>query len=65
MSITNLFNVVDGAGFCGGILIYCSIIALVGSALLLFIYFWRTGKLDMDESPKWLMMDDASDRSED
>jgi|GEM_PF-3532182 len=61
---STLFSVVDGAGFCGGIFIYCMIFALVGSSLLLFIYFWYKDKLDMDESPKWAMMEQEKSEKE-
>lgn len=57
MSDDNLFNVIDAAGFCGGIFIYSMIFALVGSSFVLFLYFWHKGRLDMDEEIKHQMMD--------
>ncbi len=46
----------DGGGVIGHILHYAFILFLTGSALLVFIYFWRKGRLDMDEGPKHQMM---------
>lgn len=48
----------DGGGITGEVLHYGFIIALSGSALLAFIYFWSKGRLDLDEEPKYQMMDD-------
>lgn len=47
---------VDGAGIYGTILHYALVIAFVGSAFLVFLYCWYTGKLNMDEEPKYQMM---------
>ncbi len=49
-------SMIDGAGAYGGILSYGLTIAVVGSALLIFIRLWFTGKLDLDEEPKIQMM---------
>jgi len=46
----------EASGFSGGILHYALIIAIVGSAFLLFLNFWMRGRLDMDEEPKFQMM---------
>lgn len=48
----------DGSGIYGGIFHYGMIMALMGSALLAFIYFWRKKRLDFDEEPKLQMMRD-------
>ena len=48
----------DSSGVLGGILHYALVFALVGAALLAFLYFWRKGRLDMDEEPKFQMMRD-------
>ena len=40
------------------------VLAFVGSALLVFIYLWRKGRLDMDEEPKFQMMKDDESLSE-
>lgn len=45
-------------GACGNFVHYALILALVGSAFLIFLYLWRKGKLDMDEEPKIQMMKD-------
>lgn len=47
---------IDGAGAYGGILSYSLTIAVVGSAFLIFIKLWFTGRLDLDEEPKMQMM---------
>ena len=47
---------IDGAGVYGGLLHYSLVIALVGSALLIFLYLLKKGRLDMDEEPKIQMM---------
>jgi hypothetical protein len=54
---------IDDSGLYGSLLHYGFIIALVGSAFLLFLYFWQKGRLDMDEEPKWQMMNEG-DRNE-
>ncbi len=46
----------DGIGVYGYIFHYALLFALVGSTLLIFIYLWRKGRLDMDESAKEQMM---------
>lgn len=46
----------DGAGAYGSILNYSLTIAVVGSAMFIFIYLWKKGRLDMDEEPKIQMM---------
>ena len=48
--------VLDGGGECGTFVHYAFIVALVGSAFLIFLYLWEKGKLDMDEEPKHRMM---------
>ena len=47
---------IDGAGIYGGLLHYSLVIALVGSAFLIFLYLLKKGRLDMDEEPKMQMM---------
>lgn len=46
----------DETGAMGGLLHYAFAFALMGSAFLVFLTRWRSGKLDMDEEPKWQMM---------
>jgi hypothetical protein len=53
--------VLDGNGECGSLAHYAFIIALVGSAFLIFLYLWKKGKLDMDEEPKLRMMKDEKE----
>lgn len=47
---------IDGAGVYGSFLHYGLVIAFVGSALMAFLYCWQKGKLNMDEEPKFQMM---------
>ena len=51
----------DGGGECGTLVHYGFVFALVGSAFLAFVYFWKKNKLDMDEEPKIQMMKDDED----
>lgn len=48
--------IVDTTGLYGTILHYAFTIAIVGSAMIYFVYLWFKGRLDMDESPKWQML---------
>ena len=50
-------GIIDGFGVAGTFLHYGLVIAFVGSAFLLFIYLWTKGRLDMDEAPKYKMME--------
>ncbi len=50
------FAVLDGAGIYGSLYHYTSVIAFVGSAFLIFLYLWKINRLDMDEEPKYQMM---------
>lgn len=60
----NSLLAIDGFGVHGSILHYTLIIAFTLSALLIFIYLWRRGRLDMDEEPKWQMMNTDEDKNE-
>lgn len=57
-------TVVDGFGVQGSILHYGLVIAFVGSAFILFVYFWKKGRLDMDEEPKFQMMESDQERAQ-
>ena len=48
----------DGWGYTGLILDYGMIVAFSGSTLLLFIYFWKKGRLDFDETAKFEMLEE-------
>lgn len=52
----------DVSGIYGSTMQYSLFFALMGSALLVFIYFWRKGRLDMDESPKYQMLNDEEEK---
>jgi len=54
----------DGAGIVGSLFHYGLIIALVGSAFLIFVYLWKKGRLDMDEEPKIQMMEPDEEEEE-
>lgn len=54
----SVLAVLDGAGVYGAVFHYAFVIAFVGNAFLVFIYLWRKKRLDMDEEPKYQMMDD-------
>jgi len=54
----NILAHIDPGGAYGSYLHYAMAIFFVGSAMLAFIYFWRKGRLDMDEEPKNQMMRD-------
>lgn len=47
---------IDGLGIYGNFLHYGLVISLVGSAFLIFLYLWRHKRLDIDEAPKFQMM---------
>jgi hypothetical protein len=49
-------QLLDGGGVYGALMHYVLFFALFGGALILLIYFWYKGRLDMDESPKIEMM---------
>ncbi len=51
-----ILSVIDGFGVYGSLVHYVLTIFFVGTAFLIFFYLWRVGKLDMDEAPKWQMM---------
>jgi hypothetical protein len=50
--------IIDGAGVYGSIFHYALVIAFVASAFLIFFTLWRKGRLDMDEGPKFQMMEE-------
>lgn len=52
----NLYAVIDGIGVYGNFFHYGIVISLVGSALFIFLYLWKKKRLDMDEEPKFQMM---------
>ncbi len=51
----------DGLGIYGHFFHYAIVISLVGSAFLVFISLWRKKRLDLDEEPKYQMMEDDQD----
>lgn len=61
----NLLVVVDAMGVYGSMLHYALVIAFVGSAMMIFVYLWRKKRLDMDEEPKFQMMQETPPREGD
>lgn len=55
---------IDGYGVYGIYLHYALVITFVGSAFIIFIYLWSKGRLDMDESPKFHMMNEDDKKKE-
>lgn len=51
----------DTIGVFGGALSYAVIIFFATTAGLLFLYLWRKGRLDFDESVKYQLFDDEKD----
>lgn len=47
----------DCLGVYGNYLHYGAVIVLVGSAFFIFLHLWKTKRLDMDEEPKFQMME--------
>lgn len=47
---------IDSFGIHGNFIHYGMVIGLVSSALVIFVYLWTKGRLDMDEEPKYQMM---------
>lgn len=50
-------NILDGSGLYGSLLGYGLTIAYAGSALLIFIYLLRKGRLGIDEEASLEMME--------
>lgn len=48
----------DGSGLYGSLFNYAILSALFFSTLLVFVYLWRKGRLDMDEEAKWKMLEE-------
>lgn len=48
----------DSGGIYGAYLHYGLVILMVGAAFISFLYLWNKGKLDMDEEPKYRMMEE-------
>jgi hypothetical protein len=54
--LAEIANTLDGGGVYGSAIHYSFIILFVGGALIIFLYLWSKGRLDMDEEPKLQMM---------
>lgn len=53
-----MLAIIDSMGVYGSMFHYAFVIAFVGSAFLIFFTLWRKKRLDMDEEPKFQMMED-------
>lgn len=49
-------------GIYGNFFHYAMVIAMVGSAFLIFLYLWKKNRLDMDEDPKFQMLSEEDHR---
>lgn len=58
----HIARVLDGGGVYGNAFHYAFIIFFFGSALIIFLYLWSKGRLDMDEEPKMQMMEEERNR---
>jgi len=56
-----MLAIIDGAGVHGSIYHYAFVIAFVSSAFLIFFSLWWRGRLDMDEDPKFQMMQEKEE----
>lgn len=54
--MTWFLGFIDGEGIYGTFLNYAFTVSMAGGALILFIYLWSKGRLDMDEEAKEQMM---------
>jgi hypothetical protein len=52
----NAETIIDQAGIYGTAFHYAMIFVFMGSAMMIFLYLWSKGRLDMDEDPKIQMM---------
>lgn len=50
--------IIDGWGSSGLILDYALVLFFTGGALLLFIYLWSKKRLNLEEDPKFTMLED-------
>lgn len=55
--MNNLAFIKDATGIWGGLTHYSLVICFVGGAFIIFLYLWKRGKLNMDEGPKFEMME--------
>lgn len=55
-------EMMDGMGIYGSLVHYVSVIFLVLMAFLIFFYLWHKGQLNMDEAPKYQMMEGDEER---
>lgn len=58
-------NIRDGGGIYGSLWHYSMLFALIGSTLLVFLYLWSKGRLNMDEDAKDQMMKSEEEEEND
>lgn len=54
----------DGTGLYGTLIHFAFSAAFFGSAVLIFLYLWKKGRLDMDEEPAARMVNDDDEKEE-
>lgn len=54
-------TVLDASGIYGELMNYMMTIWMVSSAFLIFLYLWKSGRLNLDEDPKWRMLKEEED----
>lgn len=62
MPMLCLFSGLDSSGVLGQILHYALIFAIMGGTVLFFIYLWRQDRLDMNEKPKYQMLEKTEEK---
>ena len=55
---------IDGMGIVGNFYHYSMVMAFVGSAFLIFLCLWRKKRLDIDEEPKYQMLEEDVNQGE-
>lgn len=55
---------IDVLGIYGNFFHYALVIFLVGAAFLVFFYLWKKDRLNMDEEPKFQMMEENIQQEE-
>jgi hypothetical protein len=54
----------DPNGITGSLLHYSLVLFFVLGALVILLYLWKNGRLDMDEEPKYEMMRESESMEE-
>ncbi len=54
-------EVLDGIGIHGQVLHWSMIFAIMGSAAIVFLYYWKKRLLSFDEGPKYKMLQEEEE----